>query len=116
VKVAQDHFGEATLPDLVDRRVTEKDERPVRNFIRDHIPLLDGEIISSVTCLYTNTPDGQFLLDFHPRHRSVLLVSPCSGHGFKFSSVIGEIASDLVDDGSTTHDISHFTVDRLLPR
>jgi glycine/D-amino acid oxidase-like deaminating enzyme len=115
VKVAQDHFGRATAPDFVDRHVTVEDERPVRNFVRDHIPLLDGEVLSSVTCLYTNTPDGHFLLDFHPRHRNVLLVSPCSGHGFKFSSVIGEVASDLIDRGYTPHDISRFKVNRLLP-
>ena len=49
-------------------------------------------------CSYTNTPDGHFLIDRHPGHHAVILVSPCSGHGFKFAPVVGAIAADFVDD------------------
>jgi sarcosine oxidase len=113
LKVALDHFGESCSPETIDRRVTATDERPIRNFLSEHLPLGDGEILSSTTCLYTNTPDSHFLLDFLPHERNVLLVSPCSGHGFKFSSVVGEIVSDLAIEGSTRHDISRFRIDRF---
>ena len=113
VKVAQDHLGDPCSPETVNRRVTEADERAIRSFLSEHLPLADGQVISSTTCLYTNTPDLHFLLDFLPNERHVLLVSPCSGHGFKFSSVIGEIASDLAIYGSSRHDISRFRVGRF---
>jgi len=66
-----------------------------------------------MTCTYTNTPDGHFVIDRHPRHRNIWLVSPCSGHGFKFSSVIGEIVSELALRGFTRQDISLFSLARL---
>src|SRR2546421_519848 len=90
VKAARHPGGRVTPPDEADRRVTAEDEAPVRPFPKSRLPLLDRTPISSMTCTYTNTPDGHFVIDRHPRHRNIWLVSPCSGHGFKFSSVIGE--------------------------
>jgi sarcosine oxidase len=66
--------------------------------------------------MYTNTPDEHFLVDFHPQYPQVLLVSPCSGHGFKFSSAIGEIAAQLISGNSPQFDLSPFKVRRLLKR
>jgi sarcosine oxidase len=114
VKVVGHHGGEITDPERIRREVTEEDIRPVREFLSRRVPYANGEIISSQTCMYTNTPDSHFLIDFHPRHKNVLLVSPCSGHGFKFSSVVGEIVSDLLSQGKTRHDISLFKIDRLI--
>ena len=113
VKTARHHEGRISPPDDVDRMVTEEDEAPVRAFLKRRIPLLDGTPISSMTCTYTNAPDGNFIVDRHPRHRNILVVSPCSGHGFKFSCVIGEIVSDLAVRGFTRHDISLFSLGRL---
>jgi len=113
VKVARHHEGRISLPDDVDRVVTAEDEEPVRAFLRSRIRHLDGTPISSMTCTYTNTPDGNFILDRHPRHRNIFIVSPCSGHGFKFACVIGEIVSDLAVRGFTRHDISLFSLERL---
>ena len=63
-----------------------------------YLPGLRPEPIRSAMCAYTNTPDGHFLIDRHPGHHAVILVSPCSGHGFKFAPVVGAIAADFVDD------------------
>jgi sarcosine oxidase len=63
--------------------------------------------------MYTNTPDGHFVLDRHPRHPNVIVASPCSGHGFKFASVIGEVLADLVCDGRTEHPIEMFRLGRF---
>jgi len=65
------------------------------------------------TCMFTNTPDHHFVIDLHPDYQQVSIASPCSGHGFKFASVVGEIMADLADRGFTRHDISLFRLDRL---
>jgi glycine/D-amino acid oxidase-like deaminating enzyme len=49
-------------------------------------------------CPYTNTPDEHFWIDRHPSHANVIVASPCSGHGFKFAPVVGEIVGDLLED------------------
>ena len=53
-----------------------------------------------MTCLYTVTPDSHFLIDRHPRNERVLVVSPCSGHGFKHSAGIGEAVAELATAGA----------------
>jgi len=63
--------------------------------------------------MYTNTPDRHFVIDFSPGDRRVVVISACSGHGFKFAPVIGDIAADLVCDGATRRDISRFAASRF---
>ncbi|HTP93523.1 MAG TPA: FAD-dependent oxidoreductase, partial [Xanthobacteraceae bacterium] len=65
------------------------------------------------TCLYTMTPDETFIIDRMPEFSHVVIASPCCGHGFKFSPVIGEIVADLATTGSTAHDISRFRLSRF---
>jgi sarcosine oxidase len=60
---------------------------------------------------YTTTPDEHFIICAHPKHPQVTIASPCSGHGFKFCSVVGEILADLATQKSTRHDISLFALD-----
>jgi sarcosine oxidase len=64
--------------------------------------------------MYTNTPDHHFAIGLHPDDPRVVVLSACSGHGFKFAPVIGDIAADLVRDGSTSRDISRISLDRFL--
>jgi sarcosine oxidase len=113
LKVARHHGGEPVSPDAMNRTVTEEDEAPVRAFLAKHLPSANGPVLDSTTCIYTNTPDSYFLVDFHPNHENVLLVSACSGHGFKFSSVIGEVAAELLDRAATQIDISRFNLGRF---
>jgi sarcosine oxidase len=63
--------------------------------------------------MYTNTPDHDFIIDWHPHHDRVLILSPCSGHGFKFASAIGEIVADMVTGRETTLDLAPFRLARL---
>ena len=63
--------------------------------------------------MYTNTTDGHFIIDFLPEDSNVVIASACSGHGFKFASVIGEIVADLVLAGETTHPIEFVSAARL---
>ncbi len=113
VKAAIHHGGEAATPETLTTRVDERDEAVVRSFLRDHIPGLDGPVRSSATCIYTNTPDRDFIVDFHPLHKNVLILSPCSGHGFKFTSSIGEAASELVTRSRARLDLSRFSLARF---
>jgi sarcosine oxidase len=107
------HRAEAVDPDDVRREVDERDEAVLRDCIRGCFPAADGPLLNSSTCIFTNTPDEHFIIDRLPDAPEAIVVSACSGHGFKFCSVIGEIVSDLVVAGATKHDLSLFRLDRF---
>lgn len=91
-----------------------KDEASMRASLAPCLPALArGRIVESVTCKYTLTPDQHFVIGLHPEHPQVVIASPCSGHGYKFASVVGEILSDLVVDGMTRHPIGLFDPKRF---
>jgi sarcosine oxidase len=114
VKVAKHHHADETVdPDRCDREVTAADEAMIRAVLAAHIPAANGPRLSATTCLYTMTPDGDFVLDRLPGEEAIIVASPCSGHGFKFAPVIGEILADLAIAGSTSHDISRFAIARF---
>ena len=72
------------------------------------IPALNGALVDALTCLYTLTPDQHFIIAPFPGLPQVIIASPCSGHGYKFASVVGEILADLALEGSTRHSIGLF--------
>jgi len=108
VKVARHHEGERVNPDSINREVQPDEIEAMRAVVRQFHPNADGPLRSTVVCMYTNTPDGHFFIDRHPAHPQVLIASPCSGHGFKFASVIGEVMADLLTVGQTEFDLSLF--------
>jgi len=89
VKVARTHGGEISDPDRVRREVSDGDVAPVRGFVGRRLVKLDGPPIASTTCIYSNTPDLNFAVGLHPADPRAVVVSACSGHGFKFASVLG---------------------------
>jgi len=113
LKIALHHEGEITQPDVVRREVDSQETEMMRQLLRRFLPAGDGNLKSAVVCVYTNTPDQHFVLDYHPRHRQVLIASPCSGHGFKFSAAIGEIAATLLNDEKPQFDLSLFKIGRF---
>ena len=113
VKVAFFYQGVPCDPNDVDRVVREEDVARMRDALRPRIPSLGGELRGTATCLYTEVPDHHFVIDRHPSHPNVVIASCCSGHGFKFASVIGEILSELALTGKTKQPIALFNVDRL---
>ena len=84
----------------------------IRSCLAAHLPAANGPLAAATTCLYTMTPDGDFIIDRLPGDERVIVASPCSGHGFKFAPVIGEIIADLATTGTTSHDISRFAIGR----
>ncbi len=110
VKVAR-HAGPETDPDVEDRTVGEDYRSIVRRFLQGHIPLLaDAPIDLTEICLYTVAPDEAFCVDFLPLRPDVVVASPCSGHGFKFSCLIGRVLADLVTTGTTDLPIDHWRI------
>jgi sarcosine oxidase len=110
------HFEETGNPDrlIVDANEPRpEDEIMLRDFASRYFPDGTGPTMTLATCMFTNTPDGHFIIDQHPNLPQVFYASPCSGHGYKFASVIGEIMADLGERGETRWDISLFRADRL---
>ena len=96
LKMAGLHFGDRVDPDTVDREASAGDEERVRAWLRRRMPLANGERRRAQICMYTNSPDGTFIID---REGPVTYASACSGHGFKFASAVGEILADLATTG-----------------
>jgi sarcosine oxidase len=114
IKVAKHHHRDQTVDaEAYDRTASAEDEMLIRAAIAEHVPAANGRLIKAETCLYTMTPDGDFILDRLPGAAQIVVASPCSGHGFKFAPVIGEILADLATTGVTAHDISRFALARF---
>ncbi|MGE7903142.1 N-methyl-L-tryptophan oxidase [Peribacillus sp. NPDC094092] len=88
------------------------DEGDLVKFLREYMPS-DQKLKYGKTCIYTMTPDEHFIVDKHPYYPHIAIAAGFSGHGFKFSSVIGEILSDLIISGTSKEDISLFSINRF---
>ena len=114
IKVAKHHHRDQSVdPETYDRTVTAEDEALIRAAVAEHLPAANGRLIKAKTCLYTMTPDGDFIIDRLPGAPQIVVASPCSGHGFKFAPAIGLILADLATTGATAHDIARFALARF---
>ena len=113
LKLALHWPGTDADADTVERGVLPGDERDIHDALERFLPTGRGPLLSQRVCLYTNSPDGHFIVDRHPEHSRVSIACGFSGHGFKFASVIGEIMADLAQSGATEHDINLFRLDRF---
>jgi sarcosine oxidase len=94
-------------PDQHDFQPNASDLSRMSRYIGDNMPGLAPEPLAPVTCLYTNTPDEDFIIDALPSAPNVIIGSPCSGHGFKFAVGVGRALADLAVLGETDMSISH---------
>ena len=106
IKVAFHHGGEITTVGALRASVAPEEVEDIRSAMRRFLPVVGGKLLTATVCMYTNTPDEHFWIGRHPAHRRVLIATACSGHGFKFAPVIGEILSDLVQDMQPRFDLS----------
>ena len=114
IKIAKHHHrDEVVEPDRYDTIVSATDEAAIRAPLGEILPAADGRLLGAQTCLYTMTPDETFIIDRLPDVPRVVIASPCSGHGFKFAPVVGEIVADLITAGTTPHDIAAFRLGRF---
>src|SRR5262245_49254312 len=114
VKIAKHHHCDETVdPETCNRTISIADESLVRAALVHHLPGANGRLARAATCLYTVAPDGDFIIDHLPGLPHVLIASPCSGHGFKFAPVIGEVLADLVTKREQRHEIGRFSLKRF---
>ena len=113
LKLAEHHGGTTTTGDGVQRDVDPAERQAFDAFARQWLSHLPAEPSDASVCLYTNTADSDFLLDWHPAAPGVFICSACSGHGFKFAPAIGEAVASLVATGTSPHDLGPFRLARL---
>jgi sarcosine oxidase/N-methyl-L-tryptophan oxidase len=113
IKVCRHHGGESTSPDALDRSLRADDEAQVRGYVRAHLPAADGPLLRSRVCMYTCTPDEHFVVGRLARAPHVVLLGGFSGHGYKMASVVGEIAADLVEKGTSALDLGMVAPERF---
>lgn len=114
-KIGRHHGGAVGASDTLACEVTGDDLAELHAFLARRLPSAGGRVAASGVCRYTNTPDLQFVLDRHPRAGNVIVASVCSGHGFKFAAVVGEIVADLLRGTTPAFDLSIFAMARLMP-
>ena len=113
VKCGGHHGGEATDPELVDRVVHAGETAAARAQLERLLPDAAGALREERVCLYTNTPDASFVIDHLPHEPPVLVASVCSGHGFKFSSAVGEALADLATGAAPRVELGAFGIGRF---
>jgi sarcosine oxidase len=115
VKVAEHSGGQPVNPNEVDRTLDEAERQRVEHFLATHIPSVSTEIVHYATCLYTMSADEHFILDRHPHDDNVVFAAGLSGHGFKFTPVLGRALADLALDGGSDLPLDFLSLKRLQP-
>ncbi|HSI63562.1 MAG TPA: FAD-dependent oxidoreductase, partial [Candidatus Saccharimonadia bacterium] len=111
MKSAEDTGGEyLNTPDARDFNIHPEDDAALTPFLHTAFPGLIHGVDRAKTCLYTDSPDKNFVISFYPEHPQVLLASCCSGHGFKLSSAMGEVLARTVQDGKLPPEAAFFAM------
>lgn len=114
VKVGTEQFLETTEPDDRQHPATQTEiDEMFERCVHPYIPQLGREPIRTVSCLYTSTRGNRFVIDRHPDNEALLIVSACSGHGFKHSPAIGEAIAQLLTNGDSEISLGAFALDAL---
>jgi sarcosine oxidase len=113
LKVAEHTGGKPVADPLqVDRSVGAEDRAPVERFLASYMPQVSSDLVKHAVCLYTLSPDENFVIDRHPAHPKVAFAAGLSGHGFKFTSVLGETLAQLALDGRAALPIEFLSLGR----
>ncbi len=116
-KVGFHHRLDDADPDTIDRAVAEGEVQAMRAVLAERIPLLAGRCVRSTVCMYTMTPDEHFVIGALPgTDGRVAVAAGFSGHGFKFTPLVGEVLADLAIDGATAAPIDLFAPTRFATR
>jgi sarcosine oxidase len=105
--------GELTTADEIRAEVSDDEKARLRRIVGRFIPAAAGAVRQTHVCIYTRSTDEHFVLGLHPGASQIVLASPCSGHGFKFASIFGEILADLATTRATDKPIDFFRPSRL---
>jgi sarcosine oxidase len=110
-KIAQDAGGKTVTAETRSFDPDPENFQRVETWAKRYLPRALGPVLYTKTCLYTLTPDRDFVIDRIPGHENIS-IAICAGHAFKFASVIGRILSELSIEGRTPSDITPFAFDR----
>jgi len=116
VKIAEHRPGDIVPLEDISRAIAKPldvELKALQNTLAQYIPDAAGQLLKSCTCLYTNSPDQHFIVDKIPDNDRVTIAAGFSGHGYKFSSVIGEVLANLATNGSTHHPIGFLGLERF---
>jgi sarcosine oxidase len=114
IKIATEQFTAISDPDHAQRAVSMEEEQSMyKDYVQGRLPGISDRCGTAASCLYTTTPDSNFVIDVHPDNDRIIIASPCSGHGFKHSAAIGEALAEQIIDGKSQIDISTFTLKRF---
>ena len=114
-KLGLHYPAKKTDPDTIDRNKSQDEELKIVNFLKEFLPneFSINQVQDYRYCMYTYSPDEDFIIDFDPENENVLLAAGFSGHGFKFASVIGEILADMAIKGKTDQPIQFLNANRF---
>ncbi|XP_048736822.2 peroxisomal sarcosine oxidase-like [Ostrea edulis] len=112
VKVCH-HDGPIADPDSRDKADTQAIMKLMQQYVTRYMPSLETTPSITETCIYTKTPDRQFVLDRHPTHKNIIIGAGFSGHGFKLSPVVGKVLCELVMDKTPSYDLSPCRIGRF---
>ena len=112
VKMAIHHRGLLTTAATIDRTIHVGETDELSMLLHKYF---EGQwmLKNASVCMYTNTPDEDFIIDHYPGYPNIIIASPCSGHGFKFSSAIGYILAAMVREETLPFDITPFSLQRF---
>lgn len=114
MKIANHHKGERVEMGSYETQVGDEFIAKCRAFFRRFIPQLAGARVRETrVCVYNNTPDDDFIIDWHPEVENALIVTGFSGHGFKFGPIVGRISAELLLSGRTSYNIDRFRLARF---
>jgi len=114
IKIAIHSGGEVTTPEAVERTLRDEDREALLECARERFPDLSDEIVYEKVCLYTKTPDEDFIIDRVPELPGAFLIGGTSGHGFKFAPLLGEIARKLVEGDAMPYELERFALGRMV--
>ncbi|WP_448650404.1 N-methyl-L-tryptophan oxidase [Pseudomonas fluorescens] len=114
LKLATAQYHTTSTPETLDRTVCEAQAREMyEQQVQGRIAGVTAKVVKAAVCAYTVTPDHDFIIDEHPSLQHTLVVSPCSGHGFKHSAALGEAFAQWCIRGSSDLDLSSFSLKRF---
>ncbi len=114
MKIATAQYHTSSTPETLDRTVSPAQEREIyEQQVQGRLCGVTAKVVKSAVCAYTVTPDHHFIIDQPPTLQHTLVVSPCSGHGFKHSAALGEAFAQWCIRGASELDLSSFSLRRF---
>lgn len=114
LKAAEHSGGDAIAnPLAIDRKLHATDHQRVDQFLQTHIPSVRTPCRDHAVCLYTMSPDEHFIVDRHPADPRVVFAAGLSGHGFKFTPVLGQALAELATEGVTCQPTGFLSLGRF---